>query len=136
MRGYTLLLTFLILPVLGALGHDIYITYQDQDFNKPMMFSDVGYLWTHYHPESYNWARSNFSPESWSYLVTFILEQKTMLVAGIPFAIAGIILLVLKLLGLPPFSGGGLMGGRFKKKGGFNFGSGDKKQGRMKYNRK
>jgi len=135
MRGYTFLLTFLTLPVLGALGHDIYITYQDQDFNKPMMFSDVGYLWTHYHPESYNWARDNFSPESWGYLVAFVLEQKTMLVAAVPLAIAAVILAVLKLCGLPPFSGG-IFGGRFNKKKGFSFGSGDKKQGRFKYNRK
>lgn len=134
MRGYTFLLLFLALPVLGALGHDVYITYQDQDFTKEMMFSDVGYLWTHYHPESYNWAHRNFSPENWQYLVAFVLEQKTILVAAVPLLLAAAILAVLRLLGLPPFRDAGSMV-NFKKKG-FGFGSGDKKQGRFKYKRK
>ena len=32
MRGIPILCFLLALPVLAALGHDIYITYQDQDF--------------------------------------------------------------------------------------------------------
>ncbi|MDB5490990.1 MAG: hypothetical protein JWO78_839 [Micavibrio sp.] len=134
MRGYTFLLSFLTLPVLGAIGHDIYITYKDQDFDKTMMFSDVGYLWTHYHPDSFAWARTNLEPETWQHVITPVLEQSTILVSATPLILTAAVLAALKLLGLPPFREGGKMG-RFKK-GGFGFGSGDKKQGRFKYNRK
>ncbi len=134
MRGYTLLLSFLILPVLGALGHDIYITYKDQNFDKPMMFSDVGYLWTHYSPETYDLAHQSLAHDTWLNIITPLLEQMTVVVSAVPFVLSAIILLILKLLRLPPFSDGARVGS-FKKKG-FGFGSGDKKQGKFKYNRK
>lgn len=134
MRGYTFLLSILALPVLAALGHDIYVTYQDQDLNKAMMFSNVGWLWTHYHAESFDTVRKSMSPENWHRLNVYVLEQKTILIAAVPFIIAAVILAVLRVLNLPPFQDAGSMG-KFKKNG-FSFGSGDKKQGRFKYKRK
>ena len=140
MRGYSVLLFLLALPILGALGHDIYITYYAKDFDeviaggvKPMKFSDVGYLFTHYAPDFYNWIKDNVSPKTWKDIITPILEQSSSLIAAVPFLVTSVILLILKLLNLPPFGDG--VSRRFKK-GGFGFGSGDRKQGRFKYNRK
>jgi hypothetical protein len=134
MRGYTFLLSFLALPVLAALGHDIYITYQDQNFDKAMMFSNVGWLWTHYHVDTFGFARENMSPANWHTFNVYVLEQKTILVAAVPFIVTAVILAILRILNLPPFRDSGSLVS-FKKKG-FGFGSGDKKQGRFKYNRK
>ncbi len=140
MRGYSVLLFLLALPILGALGHDIYITYHAKDFDavlaggiKPMKFSDVGYLFTHYIPDFYTWIKDNVSPETWTGIITPVFEQSSSLVAAVPFLFASLVLLILKLCNLPPFSDG--VSRRFKK-GGYGFGSGDKKQGRFKYNRK
>lgn len=134
MRGYSFLFFILAIPVIAALGHDIYITYHDQNFNKTMMFSDVGYLWTHYSPETYDWAKKNLSQKTWSNFLTPFLEQMTLLIAAIPLITFGSVLGFLKLCGLPPFRDAKVMRGH--KKGQFGFGSGDKKQGRFKYKRK
>lgn len=59
MRGITFILFLLLLPVMGALGHDAYLSYKDQDFSKPMMFSDFGYLWSNYEPETFRWMQKH-----------------------------------------------------------------------------
>ena len=135
MRGIPILCFLLALPVLAALGHDIYITYQDQDFSKPMMFSDVGYLWVHYEPDSYKWAQENVSQGTWDSFLTPFLEQTTVVMAAVPAAIVYSLLLILKLCNLPPFSDG-VRVGRGHKKGKFAYGNTDKSKGRFKYNRK
>jgi hypothetical protein len=135
MRGIPILCFLLALPVLAALGHDIYITYQDQDFTRAMMFSDVGYLWTHYEPGSYKWAQDNIDKATWDSFLTPLLEQSTVIIAAIPAVIVYSLLLILKLLNLPPFSDG-VRVGKGHKKGNFAYSNTDKSKGRFKYNRK
>ncbi len=135
MRGIQILCVLLILPVLAALGHDLYITYQEQDFTKPMMFSDVGYLWTHYSPDSYKWVQDNIGKEKWVSIVTPLLEQTSVVVSAIPAAVVYSLLLILKLLNMPPF-GDGVRVKKGHKKGDFAYSNTDKSKGRFKYNRK
>jgi len=136
MRGISILCFLLAVPALAALGHDIYIVYQDQDFTKAMMFSDVGFLWTEYGPESYKWAQSNLSKETWDGILTPLLEQTTVLVAAAPALLVYGILLFLKIFNMPPFSDGTKTFGGSRKRGSFSFSGGDKSQGKFKYKRK
>ena len=133
MNGIFLLCFILAIPAFVALGHDIYLTYQEQDFTKTMMFSDVGYLWTTYSPETYAWAKENFEPGTWDAFLTPLLEQTTVLVALVPSIVAFIIAMLLKTLGLPPFAAA--RAGKTTGKN-FSFGSGDRQQGKFKYKRK
>lgn len=135
MRGLSILCFLLILPILGALGHDIYVTYQDQDFSKTMMFSDVGYLWTNYEPDTYKWAQKNVDQGTWDHVLTPILEQTSVVVAAVPALVTFSILILLRIFNLPPFrSDVSVKPGH--RKGRFGFGSGDKGTGKMKYKRK
>lgn len=66
------LLFFFSLPMLGALGHDAYLLYQNPD--KGFEFSALGFIWTKYDPESYRMAIDMVSPETWeniNYILTF-----------------------------------------------------------------
>ncbi len=136
MRGLTILCFLLALPALAALGHDIYITYQDQDYTRAMMFSDVGFLWVEYWPEGYKWAQDNIDQEYWDGFLTPLLEQTTVIVAAAPAVLVYILLLFLKLFNLPPFSDGTKTFGKYGKKGAFSFSGGDKSKGKFRYKRK
>ena len=137
MRGIAVLCFLLVLPILAALGHDIYVTYQDQDFTKRMMFSDVGYLWTNYDPDTYEWAKKNVDQDTWDNLVTPFLEMTSVIVAAIPALVIFSLLLILRFLKLPPFAPD-VKVKKGHKKGDFSFGSGDRGKSKTKisYKRK
>lgn len=138
MRALSLLLFILVLPFLAALGHDLYISYgENQDYmnniaTKEMMFSDVGYLWTTYEPDSYNWVRGDLDEESWKTFVAPFLEQTTVIVTLIPPAILMVIMLLIKFwdnLAVLVKTGG--------KKKSFKYNDGsNKKAARFNYKRK
>jgi hypothetical protein len=141
MRGVFLFCFLLALPVLAAAGHDIYKTYMafeegDWAFGQPLRFYEVGKLWVDYGPETYDWARENIEPERWESYVDPVLRQPALLVTALPAGISYAALIILKLLGLWPFSGSGLFKGKSKEKKGFAFGGTDKKSGPIKYKRK
>lgn len=135
MRGLSILCFLLVLPIFAALGHDIYVTYQDQDFSKTMMFSDVGYLWTNYEPDTYQWAQKNVDQDIWDKYLTPLLEQTSVLVASVPAVVGFSILLILRLFNLPPFASDVTVK-KGHQKGRFSFGSGERGKGKMKYRRK
>jgi hypothetical protein len=137
MRGIVVLCFLLVLPIFAVLGHDIYVTYQDQDFTKPMMFSDVGYLWTNYEPDTYEWARKNIDPGTWEHVVTPFLEQTSVIMAAVPALVVFTLLLILRLFKLPPFAPE-VKVKKGHKKSDFSFGSGDRGKGkeRISYKRK
>lgn len=137
MRGVTLLCLLLAVPFLAALGHDIYVTYEEQDFTQPLKLSALGYLWVHYGPESYKWAESNIDTGTWEIIQTWLLEQKTVLVAAVPALVIYALLLILKLFNLPPFSdGASALSGKKPKGNDFTFASGQKQKKFFKYKRK
>ncbi|MBI2233713.1 MAG: hypothetical protein HYU57_01680 [Micavibrio aeruginosavorus] len=137
MRGVTILCLLLAMPFLAALGHDIYITYQDQDFAQPLKLSALGYLWVHYGPESYKWAESNIDKGTWELIQTWLLEQKTVLVTAVPALVIYALFLILKLFHLPPFSDGASFFPEKKQKGSdFTFSDGQEQKKTLKYKRK
>jgi hypothetical protein len=135
MQKYSVLIFFLCLPIVAALGHDIYITYHDENYNKAMMFSDIGYLWTHYSKDTYDWARENVDKGTWKKFIGPFLEQRTLLIASLPLIITFAVIAVLKLFRLTP-SQKQVRVAKGHKKGNFGFEGTDKGKSRMKYKRK
>ena len=130
MRGLSLLCFVVIIPALAALGYDIYMTYGDQDFSKPMMFSDAGYLWTHYSPDTFAQAHRIIDKQTWDTYIAPVLSSKTVIVAAVPAALVYSIFALLWLLKMGPFAQEDRKYGRGK------FGFKNQKEGRIKYKRK
>ena len=91
-----ILLFLTSLPVLGIIGHDIYL-YQ-MNPSKGFEFTALGFLWTKYHPESYSQAIQTLDPETWNTLNT-ILTYKALYIALIPFGICLILTIIFKGIG-------------------------------------
>jgi len=114
MRGIHLLLFVVTLPVVAALGHDIYLFYINEglegvpdllqgetpnDKGFLSLFASLGFVWTRYHPESYKMAVQSLDKDTWA-IINMILAQKAFFV-GLAFAgIFYIIALILKVIGL------------------------------------
>lgn len=134
MRGIQFLCFVLAIPALAALGHDIYLTYQDQDFTRTMMFSNLSYLWTHYSPDTYIWTMKNADPELWKNIIVPVLRCYTIIAAAAPAICVYTLLILLKVFNLPPFRDVSVRGGH--KKGSFGFKSSDPVKSQFKYKRK
>lgn len=95
MRPIHFLLFLVTLPLLMAIGHDIYMYTQHQD--KGLMLSALGYIWTTYHPESYKWTNENVDAGTWE-IINMVLAQKTILLGG---AFAAVMYALIWLVSLP-----------------------------------
>lgn len=79
-----------LLPALAALGHDAYLYYMNQDSaiyaegELHRFFASLGYIWTTYHPSSYQEVVRSVSKETWS-VINMVLTQKAFFV-GLVFA--------------------------------------------------
>lgn len=100
MRASHLLLFIVTLPFLAALGHDIYLfiinggsvdvlqesiqTTMDNSGEPGVksLFATAGFIWTHYHPESYKWVFENIDEQSWA-VINLILAQKAVVVGAV-----------------------------------------------------
>ena len=112
MRGFSIILLLLI-PAFIALGHDIYLFYENivtqKGFSVGLVleefkFSALGFIWTTYEVESYKTIVASTAPEDWA-TIDFILTFKAFFV-GLGFAGSFIALfMILKLFGKGPFSG-------------------------------
>ena len=126
----------LILPTLAVAAHDIYIAYgrAEEDAVAALgliEWSDVGWLWVKYAPESYDWAHKTINPALWDSLVLPVLEQTAALVCLAPALAVYIYLLLARQFGLWPF------GDVVKhEKSKYAFDRVDQPKGRMKYKRK
>ena len=131
MRVLRIMLFLFCIPFLGALGHDLYVTYQDEDFSKQAMFSDIGYLWVTYHPDSFRDARRGIDPETWQTFFSPVLQQKTVLVSLFPLLLIAVLMLVMKAMET-------IKTRKLSKvPSGFRFKSGiEKKEARFMYKRK
>ncbi|QQG36338.1 MAG: hypothetical protein HYS17_00665 [Micavibrio aeruginosavorus] len=130
----------LSIPALAALAFDLWLAYgESMDFNKPMEFTSVGWLWLRYAEDNYNLMRQTIDPATWSGVISPILSQKTVLVALFPVYLAIPILLIMKIFGWGSFEGNGWLSklGRSKKKAGFSYQTNlDTPRKKMKYNRR
>ena len=109
MRPYVLLCFLLALFPLGALTHDLYLAYQEaeqahiQFGDKPVNFTDVGFLWVQYSPDTYDWARRTATPETWKNIVDPLLQKTALFAAIVPVAILTSILIIFRLVKDAPF---------------------------------
>lgn len=100
MRGVSLFMVIVALPALAALGFDCYLYYMHPEAG--FMLSTPGYIWTHYHPDSYKWTVENTDAQTWA-IIDLILAEKTVTIA---IAFAGffyIIIGIMRLLRLGRF---------------------------------
>jgi hypothetical protein len=136
MRGFLFFLAFLFtVGFCGALGHDIWHASNEKngiDLNKPFQFSALGWVWTHYDPDSYKWAHDNIDPDLWQGIIGPVLEQKSVIVFGLPALCIIGLLLLLKTFGLYPFEGEAWLSMRRglgkSKTGGGSFSFGEEKK--------
>ena len=142
MRDFFLLAFVLALPALAVLGHDIYLAYNNTELEITERFwlSDVGWLWVKYSPDTYNWAVENTDAVIWNGIIDPLLQQSALWVAGAPFALFLAVMLLLKIFGMGPYEGQGMLRltalARVKKtKGDYTFSGGASKK-KMKYKRK
>ncbi len=141
MRFIILLLIFFGLFPLGVLAHDLYLAYQDaeqsnvQFGDKPLRFSDIGWLWIQYSPDTYDWARRAVAPDTWQKLIDPVLGQTALIVTCVPPALLAVLLFLLKLFKNVPFVSR-LSGGGRAKGGSISLHGVDKTKNRMNYKRK
>lgn len=133
MKFLILLLVLLLSLPAGVLGHDLYLAYQDaeqshvQFGDKPLRFSDVGWLWIQYSPDTYDWARRTVNPDTWSGLIDPVLSQTALIVTCVPVALLGALIVLLKLFRRAPL---------VNRADGISLHGGDKAKGRANYKRK
>lgn len=121
MFGVTVLCVLVALPPLAALGHDLYIAFFKDgvlDLNNPFQPSDIGWLWQTYDPASYDWAFQNIDPATWSGVVDPLLHMTAMVAAAVPAIFVYMVLIGLKIVGVGPFEGSGLMAAMQKAQSG------------------
>lgn len=118
MRGVSLFMLIVALPALAALGHDIWLFYDNyglgsiqrdletilQEKGASSLFAALGFIWTQYCPDSYAWTVENTAPETWA-LISEFLTYKAFFVAAAFAGAVYILLGLLKLLGVWPFAG-------------------------------
>ena len=112
MRGFGLWLFILSLPLLAVVGHDGYMVYhgkQALDLSKPLPFSDAGWIWQRRAYGSWRWAHDTVSPKIWQRFVKPVLDQKAVVVAAALPAGLLLITLLLRLFGMGPYAGRGLL---------------------------
>ena len=61
------------IPMLAALGHDFYLLQLHPE--KGFEFSDLGFIWIKYHPESYKQAIEAVPTEYWEIINTALTQE-------------------------------------------------------------
>jgi len=130
---FVTLLILVTLPFLAALGHDLWLFYENQ--HKGFLMSEVGFLWKRYDPESFKTAREILSAKEWNTLNSYILDQKTIILTGIFAIFFYVILIGGKLLSNTSNSSGGSISNKHKNKK-VDMILGDAKQKKYSYKRK
>lgn len=97
MRGIHFLIFLVTLPAIVALGHDVYLYYENQD--RGFMFSALGWIWTQYHPESYEWTVEQTAPDTWRYINNILALKATVVTIGFAVVVYALILLLSLLFG-------------------------------------
>lgn len=72
-------LFIMFLPLLAAVGHDLWLFYENQD--RGFMMTSLGFLWTNYHEESFTQAVEMMDKDVWQY-VNMLLAQKAIIVTA------------------------------------------------------
>lgn len=124
----------ILLPVVAALAHDVYLYVSDNYINedkktesfevtkigdyvgdyiklekqkRPFGISDLGYIWVTYSPETYDDAVRGTPPDTWASIYSPILSTPAVLAAAVPAILSYIFLGFTWLFGLWPFAKSG-----------------------------
>src|SRR5688572_31378126 len=100
MRNFSLLLFLVLLPALGALGHDLYKAFDTEAMafkDTGLRFTALGKFWVDYSRESFTAVREGTDPETWKSIVDPLLHKPAALVLLLP-AIPVVVIQVLLLL--------------------------------------
>lgn len=97
MRGMPLLLFVVTLPVVAALGHDLYLFYLNQDMG--FKFAALGWIWTRYEPDSYKTVFETTEGDYWPY-INALLAQKAFFVTLGFASIFYVLALFMKIIGV------------------------------------
>ncbi len=122
-----LFLFIVAIPILIALGHDLYLFYINME--RGFMLSTPGFIWTQYHPESYKWIVEQTAPRWWPY-INFVLGLKAVVVAAF---FSSFILILTGIIKIISPSQGGSTSSSEKR---IDKILGNKTKSRIKYNRK
>lgn len=142
MRGRLFFVCFLFtLPLLAALGHDIYFAYNNNEtgisIDEPFKLTDITWMLVTYAPDFYDWLRESVSQSTWQNILVPLMSQKTAFIAAIPAVLLYGFLIIAKFGGFWPFSDKPLFQRDDRKKGYAFKGEGiNKKRDQMRYKRK
>ncbi|MCB9990247.1 MAG: hypothetical protein H6867_02560 [Rhodospirillales bacterium] len=138
MRDIFLFAFILSIPALAALGHDVYMAYNNTHLDPGERFHlyDLGVLWIDYHPASYNWVIENTDAIIWNGFIDPVLQYSAVYVAAVPLALYLAITLFMKIFGLGGFEGRGLFSGLTMQGKTTSYKSGQGEKKRVKYKRK
>ncbi len=78
MKRYLPLFAVPALLALIALGHDAYIYYMDESFDKTLKFTSIGWVWANYHTESFQEFVKTSEPEVLEAIDPFLTIQLTI----------------------------------------------------------
>lgn len=81
----------LLVPAAAAMGHDLYLYFTGK--NTGLEFSALGFLWTQYLPESFEYISGALGPELWA-KINPILAYPAVYV-GLAFAAIGTLIIKL-----------------------------------------
>lgn len=138
MRGFIAFLFIVTLPLLAVLGHDAYLYYMNQQNNVPggenFLFSDVGFLWNQYSPDTLAVMKGSFDPGNWEVFYLYVLKQQAAVIAGVFACFFYIMAFLFKLFRIWPFNEGSVRVRRKNRK--VDVILGDAKTSDYKYKRK
>jgi hypothetical protein len=99
MRVLMVLCFLFTLPLLAAIGHDVYYAYQQNPaaIIQAFQFSDLGWLWLTYAGDSYHSVRDMIDPGLWKKFIGPVLEQKSIVVAAVPALICYVLFFTFKI---------------------------------------
>lgn len=106
MRGVYLFCFVVILPALAALGHDIWYAFTPEraSLTQPFYFTDLGWLWLRYAPDSFGWLTRAVDADIWEKYFKPVMAAKSAAVLAIPAFAAYAVLFVLRVFAFWPFA--------------------------------
>lgn len=107
-----ILFCLLVAAPAGAIFyHDFMMAYEKSpdDPLSVLVFSDLGWLWKTYSPDTFVWVREHVSTAFWQYYMVPALQETALIITATPLFFIYTALIALKVFGFWPFSGRGIL---------------------------
>lgn len=113
--GVKTFLFILIIPLLLAVSHDVYLNYLSNSDKIEQIASmsvspdefqmtELGWVWLEYSEESYALVKESVSEKTWAKYIGPTLNMKTIIVSAAPIPIGLFLTLFAWVLGIWPFA--------------------------------